>query len=184
MIETIKTCVVSTVCPYALREDDALWTVKLASEDQTSALAACLSAHMGCGDVIALWGTLGAGKSAFARGFIRACTTADEDVPSPTFTLVQVYEPEQTTPIWHFDLYRLEDQDEIWELGFEDALFQAVSLIEWPERMGTALPARRLDIVIDFLPDETESSRQVQIIGRGVDWAKRILDLQKIKVEG
>lgn len=182
MIETIKTCIASTACPHPLHENDAVWAVKLASEDQTAALATLLSAHVDGGDVIALWGTLGAGKSAFSRGFIRARTSADEDVPSPTFTLVQTYEPENAAPIWHFDLYRIEDQDEIWELGFEDALSEAVSLIEWPERMGTALPARRLDIVIDFLPDESECARQLQMIGRGPDWAKRILEIQKSKV--
>lgn len=83
-----------------------------------------------------LVGDLGAGKTAFTRGFIQSFAGLNkEEVPSPTFTLVQTYDTEKGT-IWHFDLYRLKDAEEVWELGFEDALSSGISLIEWPERIA------------------------------------------------
>ncbi len=87
------------------------------------------------------------GKTEFARAFIRRLAGADEEVPSPTFTLVQSYETPAGT-IWHFDLYRLTRPEDVWELGFEDALADGIILIEWPERLGSALPARRLDLTL------------------------------------
>ena len=90
------------------------------------------------GDVFLLYGTLGLGKSVFARAFIQSLTDAKE-VPSPTFTLVQTYVAENFD-IYHFDLYRLKTPEEIWELNMEEALYGAVSLIEWPEKMGAYLP--------------------------------------------
>ena len=90
------------------------------------------------GDTFALFGTLGMGKSVLARAFIQELTGARE-VPSPTFTLLQSYE----TPdfeIYHFDLYRLKSPEEIFEIGVEEALYDGVCLIEWPEQMGGYLP--------------------------------------------
>ena len=103
-----------------------------------------LAALAKTGDVIALKGELGAGKTSFARAFIRALGGTG-DVPSPTFTLVQVYEL-ATATIWHFDGYRLRHPEEAWELGIEDAFADGISLIEWPERFGAFVPARRLEI--------------------------------------
>src|SRR5207237_7841012 len=98
------------------------------------------------GDVIALKGELGAGKTSFARAFIQTRGGA-QPVPSPTFTLVQVYQFDDVA-IWHFDAYRLRDPEEAWELGIEDAFHDGISLIEWPERLGSLLPARRLEITL------------------------------------
>lgn len=113
-------------------------TFYTASEEATAALGATLASISRRGDVFALFGTLGMGKSVFARSFIQSFLGAIE-VPSPTFTLLQTYE----TPdfdIYHFDLYRLKNPDEIFEIGLEDALYSGVSLIEWPEMMGGYLP--------------------------------------------
>src|SRR5712691_8547258 len=116
--------------------------VDLPDETATAALAARISALAQPADVIALKGDLGAGKTTFARAFIRARGNCEEEVPSPTFTLVQVYEVEPAA-IWHFDLYRLRSAEEAWELGIEEAFGDGISLIEWPERLGVLLPERR-----------------------------------------
>jgi tRNA threonylcarbamoyladenosine biosynthesis protein TsaE len=116
----------------------------------TETLAARIAALVRPGDVIALQGPLGAGKTAFARGFIAALARAEgrpaEDVPSPTFTLVQTYEFARFA-VHHFDLYRIDDPRETRELGLEDAR-DGVVLIEWPEKLGADLPLDRLHITL------------------------------------
>ncbi len=102
---------------------------------QTEALAQDLAPLLRPQDIILLSGDLGTGKTAFCRALIRALTSADEEVPSPTFTLVQLYPTYHEETIWHFDLYRLKEPEEVWELGIEEAFSNAISLIEWPERL-------------------------------------------------
>lgn len=143
--------------------------VELPDETATAALAARLAACARPGDVIALRGELGVGKTSFARAFVRARGGAGE-VPSPTFTLVQVYELPGGA-VWHFDLYRLRDPEEAWELGIEDAFGDGVSLIEWPERLGALLPARRLEIAFDFAA--APGARRAVLSG-DADWASRL----------
>lgn len=160
-------------------------SVPLADEAATRALGRSLAARVGPGDVVALWGGLGAGKSTLARAFIRALTSEDEDVPSPTFTLVQTYEG-GTGPIWHFDLYRLESADDIWELDIEDAL-RDISLIEWPDRMGVFLPQNRLDVLLEMPNPNADdlSSEKARAAGTGRiarltprgNWNKPLKDL-------
>jgi tRNA threonylcarbamoyladenosine biosynthesis protein TsaE len=147
-------------------------TIELANENATAALAARIAALARPGDVIALKGELGAGKTSFARAFIRSRGCA-EAVPSPTFTLVQVYELPGAS-IWHFDCYRLRDPEEAWELGIEDAFEEGVSLIEWPERLSSLLPSRRLEIAL--LPGGTPEARRA-LVDAGPDWAERIAHL-------
>src|SRR3546814_8746907 len=105
------------------------------------------------GDAILLRGDLGAGKTTFARAFIRARAAMGgdsvDDVPSPTFTLVQTYRM-PAGDVWHFDLYRLARPEDVYELGVEEALAEGIVLIEWPDRKGSLLPAARLDIVLGF----------------------------------
>ena len=119
----------------------------LADEDATCRLGARLAARARAGDVLALTGTLGTGKTTLARAFVQALMGPGEEVPSPTFTLVQTYEAPPAT-LWHFDLYRLERPEDVFELGLEEALGEGILLIEWPERLGGLLPARRLDVTL------------------------------------
>jgi len=140
----------------------------LADEAATAHLAASLAPLARQRDVIALRGDLGAGKTSFARAFIRALGDPDQEVPSPTFSLVQTYDTAQVTPLWHFDLYRLTDSEEALELGIEEAFAEGIALIEWPERLGNLLPVDRLDVVLAPCPDP--KARQVSLYG----WADRL----------
>lgn len=139
-------------------------TIQTNSEVQTIAVAQDFAKTLNAGDVVCLYGTLGMGKSVFARAIIQTlCSDSNMDVPSPTFTLVQIYEPENApAPIWHFDLYRLEDADEIYETGWEDALGNAIVLIEWPERLGPLKPRKSIDIHISA-GDDNPNQRDFNI---------------------
>ena len=146
--------------------------VELPDEAATAALAARIATLARAGDVIALKGELGAGKTSFARAFIRARGGA-EAVPSPTFTLVQIYELGEST-IWHFDCYRLRHPEEAWELAIEDAFNDGISLIEWPERLGPLLPVRRL--LISLCAGSTATARRA-VIDPAAEWAARLAGL-------
>ncbi len=136
------------------------------SENETADLAASFAGRLSGGEIICLSGPLGAGKSVFARALIRAlCGDDTLEVPSPTYTLLQTYDSSYG-PIWHFDLYRIEDPEEIYEIGWEEALSGGIVLIEWPERLGTLLPEKRVDI--DFRSKEDEA-RFIQIYNRNHD---------------
>lgn len=113
-------------------------TFECKNELDTQRLAQCFSMIAKKGDIFALFGTLGAGKSTFARYFIQSLTDASE-VPSPTFTLVQSYDTDKF-PIYHYDMYRLKCPEEAYELGVEESFFTGVNLIEWPEKIGYILP--------------------------------------------
>jgi tRNA threonylcarbamoyladenosine biosynthesis protein TsaE len=122
----------------------------LENEQATARLGAALAELVGPGDVVTLSGPLGVGKTALARGFIEALGHADE-VPSPSFALVQPYETLQP-PVWHVDLYRIEDAAEIEELGLDSAT-DAVLLVEWPERAGKDAWPEALGLSLDFGQD-------------------------------
>jgi tRNA threonylcarbamoyladenosine biosynthesis protein TsaE len=141
---------------------------RLPDEAATTRLGAALAAELKAGDAICLSGPLGAGKSTLARGLIRALTTPDEEVPSPTFTLVQLYEG--PLAVAHFDLYRLVSPDEVEELGLDEALAQGAAVIEWPQRLEGRLPPDRLDIEIAF--DETGDGRRARLTPHGA-WEGR-----------
>ena len=145
----------------------------LDGEQATAELAAEIASLTEDGDVIALSGELGTGKTTFARAFLREWGV-QEEIPSPTFTLVQTYELEAGT-VWHFDLYRLEKPDDALELDIEDAFTEGISLIEWPERLGAYLPWERLDL--RFVIGEREDVRRVEIEGTD-EWADRLKELE------
>lgn len=148
----------------------------------TQALGRALAPLLRAGDVIALHGDLGAGKTALARALIQALPNpsggpagaAEEEVPSPTFTLVQTYERDPAA-VWHVDLYRIEERSELRELGLSEAFAEGISLIEWPDRLGGELPADALQIVLEF--DPAGQGRRARLAGGG-DWPARLEGLR------
>ena len=129
----------------------------------TTVAAGKLAALCRPGDVICLFGDLGAGKTTLARGFMRALGVSD-DIPSPTFNLLLTYDTVIGT-VWHFDLYRINTADEIHELGFEDAMADGISLIEWPDRLGSWLPARRVEIHLVETQENTCRQLILHVVG-------------------
>ncbi|MEW5990923.1 MAG: tRNA (adenosine(37)-N6)-threonylcarbamoyltransferase complex ATPase subunit type 1 TsaE [Chloroflexota bacterium] len=121
------------------------------SEEATQRLAAALAGVAAPGDLVCLWGELGAGKTAFARGFGRGLGVTTT-ISSPTFILMA--EHEGRLPLFHLDLYRLTDASDAWAGGLiDDRQAAGVTLVEWPDRFGRALPASRLDVRFDGLGD-------------------------------
>jgi tRNA threonylcarbamoyladenosine biosynthesis protein TsaE len=161
-------------------EPETLFSRLLPDPAATAAIGIALASVLRPGDVVALWGDLGAGKSTFARALIQALSTTDE-VPSPTFTLVQTYEGQIDTgdgeplpvEIWHFDLYRLSSPEQAYDLAIEEAFQAGISLIEWPDRLDYLLPRQRLDLYLDMAGD----GRLLRLAGNG-DWAKRLTHLK------
>ncbi len=145
----------------------------LADETATTQLARQLAGAARPGDVLALTGDLGSGKTTLARAFIRALTTPEEEVPSPTFTLVQTYDCDIGT-IWHFDLYRLARAEDAVELDIEEAFAEGISLIEWPERLGAWLPAGALHLALSA--GAGTAGRRVRLTG-GERWSKRLSEM-------
>ena len=143
------------------------------SESQTAAFGKKLADRAGVGDVIALSGSLGSGKTVLARGFIQGYSGKAVEVTSPTFTLVHVYD-DVLPPVWHLDLYRLEQQSEIEELGVDEALATGITIVEWPEKAGSWLPHDRLDI--DLSGSGNTVKRQA-IIEAGPSWTARLEEM-------
>ena len=127
--------------------------IKLSDLVATQRFGTLLAAQLQAGDVIALSGALGVGKSALARAIIQAIDPTEDDVPSPTFTLVQHYALVDGTPLWHLDLYRIDDAQDAMALGLDDAFVDGVCLIEWPDRLKKFLPKTNLSI--HLYADET-----------------------------
>ena len=144
--------------------------IDLQTEADTLALGEKLAPLLQTGDAICLSGDLGAGKSTLARGLIAARTGARE-APSPTFTFVESYEAADLV-LWHFDLYRLQRPDDVWELGYEDALEEGAALIEWPERIGALAPENALLLTL-----EHHNSGRIAVIKADESWATRLAAL-------
>ncbi len=155
--------------------DKAIISINCPGQAATEAIAAKLSTSVSAGCLIALTGDLGAGKTTFARAFIRARLNDDEaEVPSPTFTLVQTYDAPDGQEIWHADLYRLSDPEEVYELGLEEARSEAVCLIEWPDRMPADWWDNALEISLEITE---EGTRSVTLSGAQDHWASLISEL-------
>ena len=144
---------------------------------ETAGFARRLGPCLRAGDVVALYGDLGAGKTAFARALIQGLQArggAVEEVPSPTFSLVQQYEIGGLL-LWHFDLYRLTGPQDAYELGIDEALAEGVSLIEWPDRLGELLPGGRLSLYFEIPGDTGPSGEKRLLCMEGtLDWGERL----------
>ena len=139
--------------------------------DDTAAFAAALAPRLGAGDTLLMSGGIGAGKTHFARSVIQTRLGRVEDVPSPTFTLVQTYEAGDVE-IWHADLYRLSGPGEIEDLGLFEAFDTAICLVEWPDRLGADQPGDALSIV--FSDEEDPDARRLTFSWSGGPWAQRL----------
>jgi tRNA threonylcarbamoyladenosine biosynthesis protein TsaE len=147
---------------------------RLSDPAATARLAGWLAPLLRPGDAVLLSGDLGCGKTTFVRALVEAACGGPVEVPSPTFTLVQTYDL-PTVPLWHFDLYRLAEPEEVLELGWEEALSEAAVLVEWPGRLGPLTPADRLEIAFAFLPAGPADARLASLAGHGA-WAGRLAD--------
>lgn len=135
--------------------------------EDTATFARQIASHLKPGDIILLEGHIGGGKTHFARSLIQSLLQTPEDVPSPTYTLVQTYD----TPafeIWHCDLYRLSHPDEVFELGLTEAFETAVCLVEWPDRLGDLAPSHSL--TIEFEASETLEHRSITVTYTNPRW--------------
>ncbi|WP_333823496.1 tRNA (adenosine(37)-N6)-threonylcarbamoyltransferase complex ATPase subunit type 1 TsaE [Pinisolibacter sp.] len=152
--------------------DDVGFRIDLADETATTALAEDIAAILKVGDVLALVGDLGAGKSTLARALLRAIADdAELEVPSPTFTLVQTYD--LRLPLAHFDLYRLRGPEELDEIGFDEMVRERAVLIEWPDRAGERLPDDALVVAIE--PGDGPTARVVRLVGPAAPWRDRLV---------
>lgn len=122
------------------------------------------------GDVIALQGALGAGKTTLARGVVSGFLGDDVETPSPTFTLIQSYERADGV-LHHFDLYRLDQPDDVIEIGWEEALDDVI-VAEWPDKAGAHLPSDRLDVMID-----AASTGRTARVQAGPSWRSRLAEI-------
>ena len=146
----------------------------LSSEAETEALAGRIASRLERGDVLLLEGPIGAGKTFFARALIQARLAVEgrhEDVPSPTFTLVQVYEAGDTE-IWHVDLYRVSGAGDATELGLAEAFETAICLVEWPDRLGAARPG--FAITLTFAAGAGETERDLRVAGNTTRWQELV----------
>ncbi len=137
--------------------------IVLASLGDTERLAGRLAELAVQGDLFCLAGDLGTGKTAFARAFLRHLGV-DGEIPSPTFNLVLCYDTAKGE-VWHCDLYRISEAQELQELGLEDAFEQSILLIEWPDRLGGDLPSHRFEL--NFRPGNGAGERRLELTGHG-----------------
>jgi tRNA threonylcarbamoyladenosine biosynthesis protein TsaE len=154
----------------------------LKDPEATEALAAAIAPRLGPGDTILLQGQLGAGKSHFARALIRALMGHGgerAEIPSPTFTLVQAYDS-AAGEIWHADLYRMGDPQELVELGLDAAMEEAICLIEWPDRIAPDWPEGAICLRLEQVPGAAEGRAITMLAPAGSDLAARCLSAMAV----
>ena len=151
-----------------------IWSFYSAGEADTVNLGRALAQVSVKGDIYALFGTLGMGKSVLSRAFVQYFQ-GEVDVPSPTFTLLQTYEAPEFE-IFHYDLYRLEREEDVYDLGVEEAFYEAVNLIEWPEKMGKLLPIRKI-LKVEITCEGEE--RIFELSSENPSWEKRLNKMEK-----
>jgi tRNA threonylcarbamoyl adenosine modification protein YjeE len=157
-----------------------VWDIGVADEAATNALAGRVATYVGAGDLVALSGELGSGKTTFARALIRTLTAdPDLEVPSPTYTLMQIYDG-TGFPIVHADLFRINSPSELAELGWEESAEGAVVIVEWPEHAGDQLPPDRLEVRIELATELGETQRRVTLSGSG-SFAPRLAQVKAIQ---
>lgn len=163
-----------------MTQPDSTLSLTLADLAATASLGKCLARLLRRSDVVALKGDLGAGKTTLARDIVAALSPETTEVPSPTFTLVQIYPvrlADGPAELWHLDLYRLERAEQVEELGLDEALADGVSLIEWPDLIAGYLPRDRvLTVALSLHGDGTRSAT----ISGGKSWQDRLATLRGI----
>lgn len=147
-------------------------SITLNSPEETAAFAARLGASLRPGDILLLEGQIGSGKTHFARSLIQSVMNTPEDVPSPTFTLVQAYDT-KVGEIWHCDLYRLSAVEEIEELGLIEAFDTAICLVEWPDKLGPLTPDTALQVTLET-DSNNEDTRQLTLSWSNPKWPARL----------
>lgn len=133
---------------------------KIVSLSELESMAAEFVSTLKKGDVVFMMGDLGAGKTTFVRSAIQSLLGNNEPVPSPTFTLVQTYDSQP--PIWHYDLYRINDPEEVLELGMDEAISQGITFIEWPQQMGNVYTPKHYTVKLDAAIDTDQ--RRISVI--------------------
>lgn len=145
------------------------------SEKQTRDVASQLAQHLKAGDIVNLVGDLGAGKTTFVKGLASGSKIRPEEVSSPTFVLMNIYEA--STPIYHFDLYRLEGTEDMRQMGFDEFFYgEGIAVIEWAERLGELMPPAYLRVEIKH---QGESERAISIYGVGQRYERIAESMQK-----
>jgi tRNA threonylcarbamoyl adenosine modification protein YjeE len=142
------------------------------NEQETAQLAAKLGPLLRPSDILSLSGTLGAGKTAFARALIRALIGQEIEVPSPTFNLLLLYDTPAGT-VYHYDFYRLEDPEEVWELDIEQAYEDGITVMEWAEKLEDLAPDDVLKVDITIPSDAAEDTRVFRFSG-SKNWIERL----------
>lgn len=155
------------------KNNKAIFVFEDLKQKAVERLARTLASLCHQGDILALKGEVGAGKSTFARAFVRTLAGRSTlEVPSPTYTLAQRYSSQKSRPpIWHIDLYRLEEQSELRELGIEDAIAEGIILVEWPDRIDEQFPKSALTII--FSQGKSDNKRTITIKGDR-SWGARL----------
>jgi len=148
------------------------------SAEETSAIGKQLARGLEPGDIVCLFGDLGAGKTTMIKGIAEGLAIKSDYVHSPTFTLLNLYEHGRL-PLYHFDLYRIEDPEELFDIGYEEFLYgSGISVIEWSERFGHLLPKERLEIHLRHKGDDRREIRVKAVGGgmrAGISWLKSLI---------